>query len=234
MNPLEDPLLSGVAHGFGVRGFEGPAGLLQPRQVHGTVVVSAADCRGRREPPDADVIVCAESRQPVAVITADCVPILMTTSDGAAVAAIHAGWRGLAAGVVQAGVEALLRLADCSPGSIRAAIGPHIGPCCYEVDAPVLEPLQRLFGERFGLFRRAVPTRPGRDRIDLGGLVREALLDLGVPEDAVGQAAAACTRCDSERFHSYRRDGKRAGRLVHFIAARKPAVGSERRTDIQA
>ncbi len=224
MKPLEDPVLSGVAHGFGVRGFEGPAGLLRPRQVHGTVVVSAADFRGRRERPAADAIVCAESRQPVAVITADCVPILVTTRDGAAVAAIHAGWRGLAAGVVQAGVEALLRLADCSSGSIRAAIGPHIGPCCYEVDAPVLEPLQRRFGERFGRFRRAAPAHPGHAHIDLGGLVREALLGLGVPEDAVGQAAVACTRCDSQRFHSHRRDGERAGRLVHFIAARNPLL----------
>ena len=153
---------------------------------------------------------------------------------GPAGAARHAGGGGRAAGGGRAGVGGRLGLADCSPGSIRAASGPHIGPCGYEVDAPVLEPLQRLFGERFGLFRRAVPTRPGRDRIDLGGLVREALLDLGVPEDAVGQAAAACTRCDSGRFHSYRRDGKRAGRLVHFIAARNPAVGSERKTDIQA
>jgi copper oxidase (laccase) domain-containing protein len=132
------------------------------------------------------------------------------------VAAIHAGWRGLAAGVIEAGVAAL-RALPVGEGELVAAIGPHIGACCYEVDAPVLDALALRF--EHWVPGATTPTRPGHARLDLGALAHRALEAAGV---AVGQIAAlpgSCTSCDAERFHSYRRDGSASGRLVHFIRA---------------
>jgi hypothetical protein len=154
---------------------------------------------------------------PIGVVTADCVPILVATQTGAAVAAIHAGWRGLACGVVEAGIAALRAGAEGSPRLV-AAIGPHIGACCYEVDEPVLSALAPGFGKDLAAALR--PGRPGHAWLDLGQLTRTALLRAGVAPDTLGLLPHACTRCHPERFHSYRREGVSAGRLYHFIAAR--------------
>lgn len=204
----------GVEHGFGFRGTRAPAGLRRPRQVHGARIATADECAGAA--PDADGVVSALPAVPVAVVTADCVPILLSSSEGRAVAAVHAGWRGLAAGVVGAAAAALARLAP-HPAAWLAAVGPHIGPCCYEVDAPVTDALAARFASH--LDSALAPTRPGHARLDLGLLARAALVEAGVPEAAIGGFANACTRCDSARFHSFRRDGASAGRLLHYIAA---------------
>jgi YfiH family protein len=202
----------GVRHGFGRRGDAPPAGLLRPRQVHGARVVSAAACA---DAPEADAVIARAGESAVAVVTADCVPVLAAREDGRAVAAIHAGWRGLAAGVIESGIDALRR---ASPGAtLRAAIGPHIGACCYEIDAPVLDALRHFDAE---LDAAITPTRPGHHRLDLGALARAALVRAGVSPDRIGAFERACTSCDAERFHSYRRDGARAGRLVHWIEPR--------------
>jgi hypothetical protein len=212
---LRHPLLEalGVVHGFGVRGASAPDGLLRPRQVHGRAIATAAACRAE-PPPDADGVVSTEPGVAVGVVTADCVPVLVASEGGRAVAAIHAGWRGLAAGVVAHGIDALRR----SAGRARlvAAIGPHIGACCYEVDAPVLDALTRTFGAIDDALR---PARPGHALLDLGALVAIALARSGLARDDIGALPDACTRCDPLRFHSYRRDGPRAGRLAHYIAA---------------
>lgn len=202
----------GIRHGFGLRGLDGPPGLLRPTQVHGAAV---ARVRGSQLTQDeADAVVCSEPGIAVGVVTADCVPVLVSAAGGRAVAVIHAGWRGLAAGVVEAGVNHLAREAE---GPYVAALGPCIGSCCYEVDAPVIEALRARFGA--GL---EVAVRPsGRDRawLDLAALVCRDLASAGVEPGAIGTLPDCCTRCDSERFHSYRRDGPRAGRLVHWIVA---------------
>jgi len=214
---IRHPLLAacGVEHGFGLRGTT-RKGLLRPRQVHGARVVTAAACAGP-SPPDADAITSKLAGQAVAVVTADCVPILVATVDGSAVAAVHAGWRGLAADVIGAGVAALREMAG-GPASLVAVVGPHIGACCYEVDEPVLDGLGNRFGDSLASTTR--PTRPGHVSLDLGGLSRLALSRAGLLPAAVGSIPDACTRCDANRFHSYRRDGSRSGRLVHFIAPR--------------
>jgi YfiH family protein len=214
---LRDPVLGAVPHGFGTRQAAEPAGVVRPRQVHGARV---ARVRGARaDPPEADAIVAPRDAARVGVVTADCVPILAVSADGAWVAAIHAGWRGLAAGVVEAGVEALRAAGGPAP---RAALGPCIGVCCYEVDEPVLESLGARYPD--ALERALRPTRPGHARIDLAGLARHALRAAGVA--APGDAAWACTRCDARRFHSYRRDGPRSGRLVHWVGGPHDALRS--------
>jgi len=206
---------AGVSHGFGVRGATAPARLVRPRQVHGMAVAQVR--AGVAAPSEADAIVCTTPGLAIAVVTADCVPILVATRDGGAVAAIHAGWRGLAAGVVQAGIAAL-RVA--APGAaLVAATGPCIGACCYEIDAPVVEALAARFGD--ALAPALAATRPGHHRVDLAALVHAALRRAGLEASAIGALAGACTHCDPARFHSYRRDGAGAGRLVHHVAARR-------------
>jgi hypothetical protein len=163
----------------------------------------------------------------VGVFTADCVPVLLATAGGETVAAVHAGWRGLARGVVAAAVAALADVA-ADPSETVAVVGPHVRPCCYEIDAPVVDAL----GERL---RDALPAalrevRPGRWRLDLGELARFELERAGLARRRLAAIAGACTACDAARFHSYRREGPSAGRLVHFVAARKRGLDSPERS----
>ncbi len=216
----EHPLLTerGVAHGFGTRGARAPDGVVRPRQVHGDRAV-LAPVRGFDEVPDADAILSVHPGPTVAVVTADCVPILVAA--GHAVAAVHAGWRGLARGVIPAALELLADHAAGAPP--RAVIGPHIG-CCYEIDAPVVNGL----GERFGdeLDAALTPSRPGHHRLDLARLTRRDLERAGVDAQHVAEITPSCTFCDAEHFHSYRRDGDDAGRLLHFVTPGPPPESS--------
>jgi YfiH family protein len=189
--------------------------------VHGRAVVRAEEWPASRPAPEADAVVATRPGAIVGVVTADCVPILLAAGEGRGVAAVHAGWRGLALGVVQAGLEALLHASGASPGALVAAIGPHIGPCCYEVDAPVLDALSAGLGQ--AALEAATPARSGHWMLDLAALTALALERAGVPRARIGAAAARCTACERERFHSYRRDGPRAGRLVHFVAVPRPS-----------
>ncbi len=216
--PVQHPLLVDleVDHGFGVRGLPLPPGLVRPRQVHGNAVVTVDAC-SKTPTPEADVIVSARPEIPIAVVTADCVPILLAGAGGRAVAAVHAGWRGLARGIIAAAVEALSEI-GVDPGDLVAVIGPCVGPCCYEVDTPVRDALARCFADTLSSASRA--TRRGHVQLDLGLLARTALAAAGVDPSCIGALEDACTSCDSQRFHSYRRDGPKAGRLFHYIQAR--------------
>jgi purine-nucleoside/S-methyl-5'-thioadenosine phosphorylase / adenosine deaminase len=206
---LEHPLLAaaGVRHGFGLRTSPTRADVRRPVQVHGAAVV-CADLAGALG--QADAALATRPGVAVGVVTADCVPVLVAA--GGAVAAVHAGWRGLAGGVIPRALEAL---AARAPGcELVAAIGPCIGPCCYEVDEPVLDAMRRRFGA--ALDAALAPTRPGHARLDLPALAREALRAAGA---TAGVVPGACTRCDAARFHSFRRDGAAAGRLLSWIEA---------------
>jgi YfiH family protein len=208
---LEHPLLAaaGVRHGFGLR--TSPArDVRRPVQVHGAAVV-CADADGPLG--EADAALATRSGVSVGVVTADCVPVLVAA--GGAVAAVHAGWRGLAAGVIP---RALGALAEAAPGAAPlAAVGPCIRGCCYEVDGPVLGALRSRFGGALDAALR--PARPGHALVDLSALARAALLAAGMEPERVGVVAGACTRCDAARFHSFRRDGAAAGRLLSWIEA---------------
>ncbi len=149
-------------------------------------------------------------------LTADCVPVLLSVDGGRVVAAVHAGWRGIAAGVVSCAFEAAARAAKAGC-RVTAVIGPHVGACCYEVDSPVIEPLRVRFEEL--LDSALTPVDSDHAMLDLGALVREQLIRAGVRSADLGSFPDACTCCDAERFHSHRRDGSRAGRMLHWIAA---------------
>jgi purine-nucleoside/S-methyl-5'-thioadenosine phosphorylase / adenosine deaminase len=160
-------------------------------QVHGTVVERVDALPGPRAARRrADGQATALTAVGTMVLTADCLPVALGSAN--AVAMLHAGWRGLAGGVLEGGVDAMRELGG--DGEIVAVIGPGAGVCCYEVGAEV----HALFGEAH---------RDGW-RIDLRAIVRERLLAAGVAEV---RDVAACTICD-ERFFSHRREGARAGR----------------------
>jgi polyphenol oxidase len=131
----------------------------------------------------------------VMVLGADCLPVLLWRTDEPAVAAAHAGWRGLVAGVLAGAVRALGR-----PERVGAAVGPGIGPCCYPVSAEVRERFAGAFGQ--GVVRGPA--------VDLAAAARAALAAEGVAPGSI-QAVEACTSCEADRFFSYRRDGDQCG-----------------------
>ncbi len=221
---LRDPLLEGlgVEHGFGCRGSRAPRPTAFARQVHGRAVLPAGRW-SEGERPEADALVSTATAPRVGIVTADCVPILAAAEGGRVVAAIHAGWRGLAGGVIEAGLSAL-RAAAGSPRLV-AAVGPAARACCYEVDEPVRRALSRSQDSRLD----AEVLSPGRDghfQLDLPLLATRVLEASGLEADRIGTLHRVCTICDVDRFESHRRDGPAAGRLEHFVAARS-AVGDE-------
>ncbi len=235
VEPLSHALLErlGVEHGFGVRGFIEPAGLRRPKQVHGRDVIDAARFANPPDAPpgvestafEADAIVSGQVGVGVAIVTADCVPILLADGHASVVAAVHAGWRGLASGVIRSSVAALTKL-GADPSRLTAVVGPYIGPCCYEVDEPVLT----AFAARFEPLMHSATrlTRAGHARLDLGAFATAELVSMGLARGNIGSFAGVCTSCDRERFHSYRRDGGQAGRMVHFVRTPGHATGRPR------
>ena len=183
------------------------------KQVHGARVI-VADTLPSGETPEADAAVSTDARWVLAVRTADCVPILLADTHSGAVAAVHAGWRGSAAGIVSETVRHLAATARTGPESVVAGVGPSIGPCCYRVGAELVEAFERRghephrwFAERDGLY------------LDLWRATRDQLLAAGVRDDRI-HVARLCTACHERWFHSYRRDGAAAGRLVGYIRRR--------------
>ncbi len=178
------------------------------KQVHGTALARAPFAAM----PEADAVWTAAPGVAVGVVTADCVPILLADPRGRFVCAIHAGWRGSAAKIASRSVRALCAATKTRPADLVAAIGPHIGACCYEVDEPVLQAIP----ER-SVFTPA--DRPGHAMLDLFALNRLRLVGAGVPARAI-ERVGGCTLCDpSHRYASYRRD-KSKGQMLHFIRVR--------------
>lgn len=174
------------------------------RQVHGTAVV--VDPEGE---PEADAACTARPGQALAVLGADCLPVMCWSRSGDWVGAAHAGWRGLAAGVL----PSLLDRAPVTPGRLACWLGPAIGPAAYEVD----EPVRQAFAHWSGPWRQAFrATRPGHWSMDLKALARLQLHQLGVGRVLGG---TLCTFQSPERFFSHRRDG-RTGRQAAVIGLR--------------
>jgi len=197
-----------LLHGFGARGEPPSVPVANARQVHGTVVAIAR----AGETPEADALLADGSGLGAAVVTADCVPVLLAACDRPLGAAVHAGWRGAAAGVVEAALDALRAR---GAGAVEAVIGPAVGPCCYEVGPEVRDAFARRTGE---VTSPAWSVRDGRLYLDLRTAVRRLLDAAGVAAvDVVGP----CTACD-RRYASYRRDGGGAGRQTSFIAFATP------------
>lgn len=165
--------------------------LAMNRQRHGTTVNEAvAGERGR----EGDGLWTEERGLPLLKLTADCLPIALVRRDGPPrLAVLHAGWRGLLEGVVDAGVKAL------GGRNLAAAVGPGIGPCCYEVQADVADPYRARFGD----------TVFDGHNLDLWSAAEQLLLEAGVTSV---KRVDLCTACNRDRFFSHRRDGAVTGR----------------------
>lgn len=194
-------------------------------QVHGTTVLEL-DAQTPEHPQDSADAAWTRTRGIACIVgAADCLPVLFAARDGRAVAAAHAGWRGLAAGVLEATVDALARGAGVPPADLLAWLGPCIGPRRFEVGADVLlafgvEPSGADRAAALAHFRHA-PRPDGAPRwlADLRGLARQRLQALGVGFIA---AEDACTYEDASRFFSFRRDsgggaGGPSGRMAAAV-----------------
>lgn len=178
-------------------------------QMHGTRVVHAEALSAKNGPPQADAIVTKHSAVVCAVLTADCLPILLCTADGGEIAAAHAGWRGLANGIIAAAVDSMSNPAN----NLLAWLGPAISQPAYEVGKEVRAVFLAADPDSADCF---VANGHGRWQADLCGLARRRLAAAGVTEVYGG---GFCTYADQERFFSYRRDGQ-CGRMASFIFRR--------------
>lgn len=210
---------------------EGPARPVWLHQVHGVNVLELDEHTPEHPETPADAAWTRTAGIACVVGAADCLPVLFTVRDGRAVAASHAGWRGLAGGVLEATVDALARGADARPADLLAWLGPCIGPGRFEVGAEVLRAFGAVPAEADVEHFRYAPRPDGAPRwlADLQGLARQRLRGLGV---GVILADRACTYEDESRFFSFRRDGRRdppspSGRMAAAIWLQPgPIVGT--------
>ncbi|HET7292107.1 MAG TPA: peptidoglycan editing factor PgeF [Vicinamibacteria bacterium] len=175
------------------------------RQVHGAGV-AAAPFSGR---PEADAATASAPGLLLGIETADCLPILLVDPELRLVAAAHAGWRGTARGVARAAVLALLDLGS-RPEALIAALGPGIGPCCYEVG----DELRGAFGPLADSVFRPGPR--GRPHLDVREANVRQLREAGLRPERLHHVRD-CTCCTPELYHSYRRDGPDAGRMISYV-----------------
>jgi len=180
-----------------------PAAPAWLRQVHGTAVIDAALAANE---PEADASVARQPNTVCVVKAADCLPVLLVDDAGSVVGAAHAGWRGLAAGVIEATVEEMRVV----PQSLIAWLGPAIGPKAYEVGAEVRAAFLARDAQAAAAF---TPNRPGHWLLDLYAVARQRLAARGVARVYGG---GLCTYSEPERFPSFRRDGTRE-RIAAYV-----------------
>ncbi len=210
----------GLVCGFGDRFATAPARATFVRQVHGRAVL-AADllAEGANTDIEADALTVVRRGRTAAIRTADCVPILMVADDRDWAAVVHAGWRGTVAGIAPAAVEAA-HAVGVDAGRLRVALGPSIGPCCYEVGEDL--------GERFvhaGLSEAVVASDHASPRLDLRAANRALLLGAGVVAERI-EVAGPCTRCTIDRYYSYRANSGEGGRQHSWIGWRAGRAGA--------
>ena len=222
----------GIRHFFGTKGHadslafevgvptrhpgeQGRGWLISVKQVHGTdaLVVDWPLNESDQFPGGWDALVTDQPGVTVAVRTADCVPVLLHDPRKRVVAAIHAGWRGAVAGIVTKTLRLMAVRFGSMQADLRVSIGPSAGPCCYEVDSPVLDQL------RMGLpdWESVVCDNQGaKARLDLKALVRKQVEGAGVPLSSIS-SVNLCTICQDRLFYSYRREGRVNGTMVSGI-----------------
>jgi hypothetical protein len=186
-----------------------PAAVQMARHVHGTDVWTV----GQPLADDAtfDGLVCDRPGAVLAAFAADCIPILFAEPEARVCGAAHAGWRGTVAGIAR-NMVAELQALGARADRIRVALGPSIGPCCFEVGPEVVAAFRDALGDVPGL----VVAGPHKDHIDLRVATRAILERAGVAPDHIDDRPP-CTRCEPERFFSYRRDGRAGGIHMSFI-----------------
>lgn len=174
-----------------------------PRQVHSATV------RVVSEPgtyPECDALITAAPRVFLCLSVADCVPILLFDNAKRVVAGVHAGWRGTAGEIVAKTVERMMQRFGSDPRDIIGFVGPSASVCCYEVGDEVAREFDGRFAQRMN----------GKARLDLKEANVEQLVQAGVRREAI-EISPACTIHDAARFHSYRRESTKSGRMMATI-----------------
>ena len=197
------------------------------KQVHGHVVrvlqrgeTQEADPGAR---PDGDAIVSNQAGLVLAVLVADCVPILVADRSSGAAGAIHAGWRGTCARVGPAAVEAMRLRFGTEPSDLVAAIGPSIGPDDYEVGEALIESFQKA-GHAAADLARWFKRRDGRLCLDLWSANRDQLIDAGLRPEQIFTCGLS-TLAHADVFDSFRSQGERAGRMAALVVVPEHAIG---------
>lgn len=208
MSPVRSSLLDAepwLRHGFGTRhdgAWTTPDRTARLHQVHAATIVTVTE-PGHHG--DGDALIAATPDLWLEIRTADCVPVLLADTRQKVVAAVHAGWRGTAAGITAATVEKLLRAYGSRPEDLVAAVGPCIAACCFEVGEEV--------ASHFPAHTDRTAERPN---VDLAAANVEQLTRTGVPIRNIDNLGR-CTMCETDTFHSFRRD-RAMGRMVSAIA----------------
>jgi len=185
------------------------------KQVHSTrvVVIDSPVKTGTMIQCDGDALVTNQPQLVLIVRTADCVPVLLVDHESGVIGAIHAGWRGAVDDIVPKTIQACVEQFGSDVAHMHVAIGPSIGPCCYEVDEQVIEPLQAAYPDWLGVLQEG---KGGKGKFDLKKLIWHQILASGIPELQV-ERMEYCTSCCDDLFFSYRREGKVNGTMMSGI-----------------
>ncbi len=199
---------SWLEHGFGTResiGWPDPWRLVMLKQVHSDRVERVDGGRGYLG--EGDAMVTDRPGLLIGVRTADCVPILIADPEHHAVAAVHAGWRGTAEQIAAKAISRLTHEYGSSPADLHVALGPSIGPCCYEVGPDVAARFRPWLSDL---------ADGARITLDLVEVNKRQMTQAGIPPEHI-HAGSSCTNCEPAEFHSFRRDGPKAGRMIAAI-----------------
>lgn len=231
---LRAPVLEavpGIVHAFSTRRGTGDlmtaAGMAgwpvaKLHQIHSNIVHKVLDNGFANDAPQGDATYTGLQGLALGVVTADCCPILVAERSGRAIAAIHAGWRGTSEGVARRTIDGMVAELGLDPSALVAVIGPHIGACCMEVGEEVVE----WFQDPTVFERRDAWPRP---HLNLAQANEKQLRGAGIPDEAI-DVSGLCTRCRGDLFHSWRRDGSSAGRMLSVIGIE--AAGEDMRPDL--
>ena len=193
--------------------------LVLTRQTHSDIVrqVTKQDHLGldHRDYPECDALITNDPGTCLTVFTADCTPILLQDPITGAVGAIHAGWRGTAAGIAEKCVLAMISAYGCEPKNIRAAIGPNIGACCFETDADVPEAMIQALGEAANPF---ISQKGDKFYVNLKEINALFLKRAGVVTIDI---STACTACEHHRYWSHRVTGGQRGSQGALIVCKE-------------
>jgi YfiH family protein len=189
--------------------------LVAMRHVHGNAVWRVGE--PVPDPAEFDGLVSDHPGTVLGAFAADCIPLLFADPVARVCGAAHAGWRGTLSGVA-ANVVGRMSEIGSEPRDVRVALGPSIGPCCFEVGPEVVAEFRAVYGDLAGM----VVPGPRRDHIDLRLAMRAGLERAGVDPAHIDDTAP-CTMCQPERFFSYRRDGREGGMHMGFIGLRDTA-----------
>ncbi len=202
-----------------------PAEIVAGHQVHGQGVAVVTDSdkgRGARSwdtvIPATDALITATPGVPLTTYYADCVPVFLLDPVRRVIAVVHAGWKGTVLRIAKSTLDMMVRRFGTDLATCLAAIGPSIGPCCYQVDAVVADPVSAAFPALAG--ELLVADGSGRWKLNLWQANREVLLEAGLPTEAIS-TSSICTSCRNDVFFSHRADGGRTGRMAAVLMLKK-------------